>query len=153
MSDTQNPGGQRLNLGVAPSGAAPAPLKRARQVPQPFGTDRQKLAYEVREGYHRYWFNDEPGRIQQAISGGYTHVVDKEGKNVCQVVDKTTGLKGYLMEIPKEWWDEDLAAVQKKVDAKEAGIRRGNVENKSAQDGDGVFYAGSGKRNISIQNR
>ena len=31
-------------------------------VRKPFGTFDQKLAYPSREGFHRHWFNDEPGR-------------------------------------------------------------------------------------------
>lgn len=138
---------------AAPLAEAPATRRVRTGIAQPFGSQKQKMAYPEREGYKRYWFNDEPGRIEQALSGGYTHV-QKDGQNVTLTVDKTTGMKAYLMEIPQEWWEEDMRAAQEVVDRREADLRRGSITNKSEQDGDGVFYAGSNRKGqISIKSR
>lgn len=105
---------------------------------QPFGSTTQKLAYPPRTGYHRHWFNDEPGRIDQALAAGYTHVDDKEGNQVKRVVGVTQGggpLVGYLMEVPEEWFQEDMARQQKEVDKLDDAIRRGAIAGKPGEDG------------------
>lgn len=104
----------------------------------PFGSAVQRLDYPIRQGYHRYWFNDSPGRIQRALAAGYKHVLDGDGKIVHRPVGTITGggvLLGYLMEIPVEWWKKDLAASQKVNDRIDADIRRGNIEGKVGEDG------------------
>lgn len=120
----------------------PGPLAANRRVGKegrkPFGNQVQKLAYPLRSGYHRHWFNDEPGRIEKALEAGYTHVEDKEGKKVVRVVGVNQGggsLHGYLMEIPQEWYDEDMAAQQKVVDAMDQAIKDGSVVGKPGKDG------------------
>lgn len=111
---------------------------------KPFGMLEQKLSYPAREGFHRHWFNDTPGRVQRAQEAGYEHVKDDEGKNVCRIVGSAEGggaLNGYLMEIPEEWYKQDMAAQQKEVDAKEATMRRGELEK---QAGDGRYVPAQG---------
>jgi hypothetical protein len=105
----------------------------------PFGTAVQRLDYPPRPGFHRYWFNDNPGRIQRALAAGYKHVLDESGKIVHRPVG-TNGpsggvLVGYLMEIPLTWWQKDLAMAQKKLDQTDADIRRGNIEGEVGKDG------------------
>lgn len=105
---------------------------------QPFGNQTQKLAYPQRANFHRHWFNDDPGRIDQAIGAGYTHVEDKDGTKVKRVVGSNAGglpILGYLMEIPEEWYKEDMAAQQKIVDTMDDAIRRGAVVGKPGEDG------------------
>lgn len=105
---------------------------------QPFGNQVQKLAYPMRSGFHRHWFNDDPGRIDQALQAGYTHVEDKDGTKVKRVVGTNQGglpILGYLMEIPEEWYKEDMAAQQKIVDTMDDAIRRGSVVGKPGEDG------------------
>jgi hypothetical protein len=103
---------------------------------QPFGSFVQKLAVPPRKGYHRHWFNDEPGRRDTAIKAGYTHVKDDNGQPKSRVVDKTTGMLGYLMETPQEWHDYDMAQQQAKIDEFEDSLRRGADNNgKPGQDG------------------
>lgn len=123
-----------------------------RRVPKearrPFGAYTQKLAYESRVGYHRHWFNDIPGRIDQAVEAGYTHVIDKEGKKVQRVVGTNEGgsaLTGFLMETPDEWYQEDMARQQMEVDKVDEAVRRGAV----ADSPDGNRYIPS--RGISIR--
>jgi hypothetical protein len=101
---------------------------------KPFGSLEQKLAYPSREGYHRHWFNDVRDRITRAQEAGYEHVKDGDGKNVARVVgthpDNPGPLTAYLMEIPEEWWAEDMRAQQKVVDEKEDAMRRGELDSK-----------------------
>lgn len=115
---------------------------------KPFGTLEQKMNYPARPGYHRHWFNDVPGRIERAGEAGYAHVKDNEGKNVSMIVGTAPSggpLHGFLMEIPEEWYKEDMAAQQKQVDAKEDAMRRGALES---QEGDGRYVPAQG---ISIK--
>jgi len=115
---------------------------------KPFGTLEQKMNYPTRPGYHRHWFNDVPGRIERAGEAGYAHVKDNEGKNVSMIVGTAPSggpLHGFLMEIPEEWYKEDMAAQQKQVDAKEDAMRRGALES---QEGDGRYVPAQG---ISIK--
>lgn len=92
-----------------------------------FGAQAQKLAYPERAGFHRHWFNDEPERVATARNAGYTPVVGDDGVPVARVVDKTTGMKAYLHEIPEAWYKADLAASQKRADDIDASIRKGNA--------------------------
>lgn len=121
---------------------------RVRSNRKPFGSLEQKLAYPEREGFHRHWFNDIPGRVERALEAGYEHVKDKEGKNVCKNVGTAEGggaLVGYLMEIPEEWYLQDQAAQQAQVDSVEDTIKRGEFESK---EGDGRYVP---KQGISIK--
>lgn len=77
-----------------------------------FGGMLQKLAARPRPGFHRHWFNDppdKPGRIDDAYNAGYTHVADRtSGKPISRVVNRG-GERAYLMEIPVQWYDADMA--------------------------------------------
>ena len=140
----------------APEGLHPALVNGIpvnRQNRKPFGNFEQKLAAPVREGYKRHWFNDEPGRIQRALEAGYTHVIDPLTKNpVNRVVGRADSVPivGFLMEIPQEWYDDDMAVYQKIIDEKEAGIKRGVVET-NGKDSPQVFRAEAQGRRIQIQ--
>lgn len=125
---------QAANLGAqsadepAPHPEAPAPVRRPVNR-KPFGAHEQRLAAPNRPGYFRYWFNDEPGRIERAIEAGYDHVKDADGRPINRVVGKTgagSGLIAYLMECPEEFYNEDMAAAQQERDATMAAIRRGD---------------------------
>ncbi len=105
---------------------------------QPFGSSTQKLAYPARKDYHRHWFNDDPGRIDAALAAGYTHVLDKDQKRVCLVVGVNAGggaLHGYLMEIPEEWYQEDMARQQTETDKTMDAVRRGAIAGQPGVDG------------------
>lgn len=106
-------------------------LEKRRRQRKPFGSHQQKLAYPERPGYHRHWFNDIPGRIHRANEAGYDHVLDDKGQPVKRVVGVQEGggaLFAYLMEIPEEWWKEDLDEVQKRVDEMHNAIKQGRHE-------------------------
>lgn len=96
---------------AAPGGVSAG--RRRASSRRPFGLREQKLAYPDREGFHRHWFNDEPGRIARAQDAGYTQVMDEAGKPVSMTVGVARGggaQIAYLMEIPAEWYREDMAA-------------------------------------------
>jgi len=116
---------------------------------QPFGSFVQKLAVPPIEGMHQHWFNDEPGRVDTAKAAGYTHVLDATGKPKSRVVDKTTGMLGYLMKTPQEWHDYDLAQSQAKIDEFEDSLRRG-ADNNGRPGQDGRYIP---KQGISITRR
>lgn len=84
---------------------------------KPFGGMEQSLVAPKRDGYRRYWFNDEPGRVARAQEAGYTHVMDPvTGQPERRIVDRINGqgMYGYLMEIPSELYQEDM---QRQADA------------------------------------
>ncbi|GAA4478325.1 hypothetical protein [Gluconacetobacter asukensis] len=113
------------------SGAAPG-VGSGRHVAsrRPFGLREQKLAYPDREGYHRHWFNDEPGRIARAGDAGYKQVLDESGKPVSMTVGVARGggaQIAYLMEIPAEWYREDMAAQESGHRELMEQIREGRV--------------------------
>lgn len=107
---------------------------------KPFGAHVQKLAYPKREGYHRHWFNDTPGRIMSAIEAGYEHVLDPvTGQKVSRPVgvnEAGGALIAYIMEIPQEWYNEDMAKQQAEIDEREHAMRHGaDSEGQPGKDG------------------
>jgi hypothetical protein len=101
---------------------------------KPFGSMNLKLAYPDRVGFHRHWFNETPGRIQRAQEAGYEHVTT-DGKPVSKVVGTAEGggaLTAFLMEIPEEWYTEDMAAQQREIDEKEKSIKERQMDGNAA---------------------
>ena len=95
-------------------------------------------------GYDLRWFNDTPGRLQQAQQGGWEFVgkdeiVRPEGNKVVDtnsstdsrhsavagVLDNNTPLNMYLMKIRKEFREEDQLEAQGRIDETEAQMVRG----------------------------
>ena len=115
--------------------AAPSTRKSRK----PFGSHMQKLAYEPRSGYHRHWFNDTPGRLDRAVEAGYQFVMDKGGQRVARPVgvgESGGALMAYLLEIPEEWYKEDMAAEQQRIDDLEQNIAQGaDAQGRPGQDG------------------
>ena len=122
-----------------------AAARRKRHYGDIYNSLGQKLAYAPREGYHRHWFNDTAGRIQEFYQKGYEHVKDNEGKNVSRVVGTAESggpLHAFLMEIPEEWWREDVAKAEAESNARMEAIKRpGPPVGTEARDSD-KFYAG-----------
>jgi len=119
----------------------------------PFGRRTQKLAYPVRPGYHRHWFADHPGRIEEARLAGYEHVKDHEGKTVSKLHGRHRdgrAMLGYLMEIPEVLWKEDLQAQSERVDEGEAAIKQGQAQVGKGGEKQGSFYVPA--QGISIKN-
>lgn len=128
VAETYDVEGTRDFATMADQESASEHAERIRAARKPFGAMEQKLAYPQRNGYHRHWFNDHPGRIADAKAAGYDHVLGVDKKPVKRPVG--TGreggvLMGYLMEIPEELWQEDMAREQLLADRVDQSIARG----------------------------
>jgi hypothetical protein len=136
MSEFQNEslatrrGRPPLNRETSPEVAVVPPVAEPgrRVTRKPFSSVELKLAYEPREGFHRHWFNDTNNRIHRAQEAGYEHVKGRDGKNVSRVVGVADGggpLHAFLMEIPEEWYKEDVAREQALIAERESAIKKG----------------------------
>jgi hypothetical protein len=124
------------------------------------GTQAKLTVNKQIPGYHLHIFNDEPGRVQTAIDGGWEFVTPDEVGGVKDSVtsgntdlgdkvrflvgtsEKGDGLYAYLMKIKEEWWEEDQAEIQKRNDRVDDAIRGGvNVKDGTSADG---FYTPKG---------
>jgi len=79
---------------------------------QPFGAQEQQLAWAPEPGFRLYWFSDTPGRVARAKRAGYVHVIDPDtGEPACRITDKADGRgrSSYLMKIPSQWYQQDMA--------------------------------------------
>lgn len=116
--------------------ALQADIARIRAQRKPFGAFTQKLAYPARPGYHRHWFSDEPGRVDEAGSNGWAHVNGKDSKPVKRVVGRGRdggAMYGFLMELPKVFWDEDMQAKNDAAQARVDEIKKSPFRAKPGQ--------------------
>ena len=124
-----------------------AAIARIRATRKPLGAFSQKLALPKRTGYHRHWFNDVAGRIDEAKANGWAHVKGTDGKILSRCVgtgrDKGS-LFAFAMEIPLIFWEEDQAAYHEaaagKVDALKNNVARAAPGTKAAKEDRGKFY-------------
>lgn len=136
-----------------------AAVQRIRQIRQPFGALTQKLALPQRAGYHRHWFNDVAGRIDEATQSGWSHIKGRDGSAIRRAVGtgRDNGvLYAYAMELPEVFWQEDMAArhaeAQTRLDAiKESPARAKPGQAKKSDSG--KFYSPSEAGPVSINNR
>jgi hypothetical protein len=129
-----------------------APTKAPKKERIPLGVPRKKLDATPIPGYHLHWVNDYPGRVQEAIDGGYEFVHADETKVnnfVTQgnsdlgtlvkrrvgVDEKGDGLFAYLMKIDEDLWMDDQAELQLKNDQIDDAIRRGELNRVDSQYG------------------
>jgi len=114
----------------------------------PLGANRRRLsAPDGPANKVRRWVNDSPGRLADATRGGYTFVEDDEALNAMGMtygdekettevggsrISRFVGtqksgepMKAYLMEIEKDWYEEDQLKKQEINDMTEAAIKRG----------------------------
>lgn len=130
-------------------------MPRAKKRPQrtPVGR-RNVLTVDERPNYVRRVVNDEGdgARIKMFEDAGYTPVQHKapigdpnvgEATQVGNVMRKPVGggKTAVVMEIPKEYYDEDQAAKEALIQAKERGMLAGDADNAPNQNllyGDGV---------------
>ena len=136
---------QNAMSGVESQSDTGLPQRSARK---PFGSMSLKLDYPQRTGFHRHWFNDIPGRVARAVEAGYEHVKGSDQKNVSRVVGVAEGggaLTAFLMEIPEEWYQQDMAAEQRIINEKEAAMKRGVADGK---EGEGQYVP---KQGITIR--
>ena len=103
-----------------------AKIAQIRQIRRPIGSYAQKLALPERRGYKRHWFNDQSGRVEDAEANGWAFIKDRDGLNLKRCVgtgrDKNA-LYGYAMELPLEFWLEDMAARHQEASAKMDSVR------------------------------
>jgi hypothetical protein len=96
------------------------------------------------DGYVYRWFNNTPGRLEQAGKAGYEFVDDATagdagesntdlGSRTSAVVDRVEGTRAYLMRIRQDWYDEDQAQKQLANDAIDDAIRGGKVAESDNQ--------------------
>lgn len=143
-------------LGAEPEVTPVDTLPRRERKPfvrKPFGMWNQKLSYPNREGFHRHWFNDEPGRILEATQAGYEQVHDPDGRPVSMIVGVGRGgqpLVAFLMETPEEWYREDMAAQENVVHRLMSQIGRGEHAKPGGEDGS-MRYSGSQRGDIKIE--
>jgi hypothetical protein len=122
-----SPRGQYERPDRSSSKLGPRPKRRS------FGADGGKLQFQSREGYQRRVFNDVDGRIAEFQGYGWEPVkVAAEASELSagdasklgSVVRKPVGggVEGVLMEIPKEWFEEDQAAKEARRLSKEQSL-------------------------------
>ncbi len=110
-------------------------VARLRQSRIPIGVPEKKWACPEGDGYQYRVFNDNwmtrPDNIQRALRAGYEFVNSDEDKQRPQTVgtnDNGTPIRGFLMRIPKEIYEEDQKAKQKEVDKVDEQIRTGSFQ-------------------------
>lgn len=131
------------NLPAAKAAERTTAAKAERKKRVPLGVPRSKLAVPQRAGYERRWINDDnKGRLQNALAGGYSYVNDpnlqvgedgggdKTDSRVSRIVGRAEGgkpLRAFLMEIPSEMYQEDQASKQAALDEVDRAIRKGRL--------------------------
>lgn len=96
---------------------------------------RNVLAADQRQGFVRRWFNDTDDRLERAKAAGWTSVLKPADaadpragadSQMGSIVAKSVGggVRGVLMEIPKDFYDEDKAAKEARIDRTEQGLSR-----------------------------
>ena len=104
-----------------------------------------RLKLEVRDKDPNYvyrWFNDDGGRINEAVECGWEYVFKEDvkldtsggkpglGSVASLSVDKHADgspKSAYLLRIRKEWYDEDQIEKQKETDLVDQSIRSGTL--------------------------
>lgn len=140
-------------------------IERLRKTRVPPGIPSKNLEYPTRPGYARRVVCDRHGRLEKFERGGWSFVTQdnleelntgtlkagtREGTDsrVCQIVGSHkdgSPMKGYLMEIPEELYNEDQAEKMAHVDALEGGLRQGVDSDGSGRPGqDGRYIPSTG---------
>jgi len=135
----------------------------------PFGGQRYRLQLSQADmdGFKKrkkviHWFNNETGRIERALGGGYKFVKPEHamslghgalhrdsndpesGARVSVIANRgEPPIRAYLMEISEKFYNEDQAAKERKNQAVDDALAVGgaggaNIEN---QYGEGVTYS------------
>lgn len=109
------------------------------------GTEAKLRIGNQIEGHKLHIFNDEPGRIELALSVGWEFVTpDEVGGTATNVVSRNTDIgdkvrflvgtdgKGeplyaYLMKIQLEFYEEDQKTLQERIDVVDTAIRGGKL--------------------------
>lgn len=113
-----------------PEPAAPARRRKRADV----GGQHFKLKFPEREGYHRRWVNDKPGRLAMFQELAYDFVTDPNIKSdssdsrVCRLVGTQDGgapQNAYLMETPLAEYQAGIDEKEEAHSAFDESIRRG----------------------------
>lgn len=136
----------------------PAPARRRpRFGGSKLGVDCSKL-HDA--GFYCHWINDYPGRVNEALDSGYTHVSLSEVESGPVIgapsatgeakVSRRVGvtedgreLLAYLMKIPLDWKQDNDAYYQERADKVDRAIKAGKieqVENAYHPGGDKISY-------------
>ena len=118
--------------------------QEARKKRLPLGVPRAKLSFDVPDGFVGRIVNDTPGRLEQARDGGYEPVLDRDGKQLGQDngnsdlgsgVSRIVGkgeygepIRGHLMMIRKDLYDQDQKAKMEEVDQVDEAIKNGGSQ-------------------------
>lgn len=112
---------------------------RAKNRPKRIPVDTQQIvSVQPRPGYHTHVVLDEGDRIERFKEAGYelrfseSEVVGdrrsqdpgKMGSPVERVLNKSSGQRGYVMDIPLEYYNEDQEAKLMRINATERGIKQ-----------------------------
>lgn len=154
---------------AAPPAPAPAPLPSAvtgdapvatgapaRPVRKPFGERRARLDNTPIPGFQAYWFNDLPGRIDQAKAAGYENVTDANGAPVKKVVGVMEGggpLTAYRMKIPREWFEQDQADKEAPRKAIDQQMQQGGKDGGYASQGRPGYTESKESANMTADGR
>jgi hypothetical protein len=123
-------------------------IRSLRGTRSPFGSLHQKLALPARPGYHRHWFNDVGGRIDEAKASGWAHVKnERDGSPLKRSVGTgrdSNVLYAYAMELPLVFWQEEMDArhdeAKSRVDAIKKKVAVAQPGQSQASD-QGKFYS------------
>lgn len=134
-------------MAMTGKGLIPNDVKRKGKMRVPLGGLRQSMFVPDRlkdPGYSERIFNDIGGRLKQAEDAGYEFVVDGGTENADEPDERKDKIgskvsfdvgpgpdgkpmKGYLMRIRKDWYEEDQAEKQKALDKIDDAIRGGEM--------------------------
>ena len=122
-------------------------------------SDQERKVFDTR-GYVPRWINDQDGRLQRALSGGYDYVDPKyatsigsgalhagntsKDSRVSMVVSRGVPvITSYLMEIKKEFYDEDQKVKQDRNDLVDKTLEGGGAGGAAVENqyGKGVTYS------------
>lgn len=121
-----------LSLALSHEETLARDIERIRSLAQPFGTLTQKLAVPSIPGYSQHWFNDEPGRVDEAKRSGWANVEDEEGSPVKRIVGRgrdSKGLYAYLMKIPSVFREEAMSRRHEEAQERMDEIKRHPVSD------------------------
>jgi len=82
---------------------------RAPRVPMVAG---KNLELPIRKGYHRHWFINKPGRIEQAENAYWGFIFDDTGSKITR---PSGPFLMFAMEIEDRYWKEDNDLKNKKT--------------------------------------
>jgi hypothetical protein len=111
---------------------------RAKRIP--VGTRNRLEVVNKQPGFHYRVVNDVGARVQQFMDAGYEIVPTTEAYVALTRVDQVSpegtanalavggGQRGFLMKIPKDFYDEDQKAKQQIIEQREAAIRKPEID-------------------------